>query len=65
VIKGRHDRGAVSGLLVAVICVLIGGGAAAAAATAVVSAAGPNDSQAVQTGPSQPVDPSAVIHYGG
>ena len=64
-IKGRRDRGAVSGLLVGVICVLLGGGAAAAAVTAVVTASGPNDSRAVETGPKQPVDPNAIIHYGG
>ena len=64
-IKGRHDRGAVSGLVVGVICVLLGGGAAAAAVTAVVTSAGPNDSRAVETGPQQPVQPGAIIHYGG
>ena len=64
-IKGRRDTGVVSGLVVGVICIVLGGGAAAAAVTAVVTSAGPNDSRAVETGPQQPLDPSAIIHYGG
>ncbi|HET7799938.1 MAG TPA: hypothetical protein VFL38_05920 [Humibacillus xanthopallidus] len=63
--SGRRDRGAVSGLLIAVACALFGGGAAAVAVTAVVTATGPNDSGAVLNGPQKPVSPTEVIRYGG
>ncbi|GGN05029.1 hypothetical protein GCM10009721_35610 [Terrabacter tumescens] len=63
--KGRRDRGAVSGAIIGVICVVLGGGAAAVAVTTVVSTSGPNDSRAVETGPRSPVEPSQVIQYGG
>ena len=62
---GRRDRGAVSGLLIALACVLLGSGAAAVAVTAVVTASGPNDSGAVLNGPQEPVSPTEIIRYGG
>ena len=62
---GRRDRGAVSGLLIVLACVLLGNGAAAVAVTAVVTATGPNDSGAVLNGPQQPVSPTEIIRYGG
>ena len=62
---GRPDRGAVSGLLIGLACVLLGTGAAAVAVTAVVTASGPNDSGAVLNGPQQPVSPTEIIRYGG
>lgn len=62
---GRRDRGAVSGLLIALACVLLGTGAAAVAVTAVVTASGPDDSGAVLNGPQQPVSPTEIIRYGG
>ena len=62
---GRRDRGAVSGLLIGLACVLLGTGAAAVAVTAVVTASGPNDSGAVLNGPQQPVSPTEIIRYGG
>lgn len=63
--RGRRDRGAVSALLIALGCVLLGGGAAAVAVTAVVTSSGPNDSGAVLNGPTQPVSPTEIIRYGG
>lgn len=63
--SGRRDRGAVSGLLIGVVCALLGTGAAAAAVTAVVTSTGPNDSGAVLNGPQQPVSPTDIIRYGG
>ena len=63
--SGRRDRGAVSGLLIALVCVVCGGGAAAVAVTAVVTATGPNDSGAVLNGPQNPVSPTEIIRYGG
>jgi hypothetical protein len=62
---GRRDRGAVSGLLIGLACVLLGTGAAAVAVTAVVTATGPDDSGAVLNGPQQPVSPTEIIRYGG
>lgn len=63
--SGRRDRGAVSGLLIALVCAVCGGGAAAVAVTAVVTATGPNDSGAVLNGPQKPVSPTEIIRYGG
>jgi hypothetical protein len=60
-----RDRGAVGGVVIAVLSLVLGGGAAAAAVAAVVSSTAPDDSRAVQTGPSQPLDPAKVITYGG
>lgn len=54
-----------SAAVIAVLSILVGGGVAAAAVSAVVASAAPNDTQAVQTGPSATVAPSAVIKYGG
>ena len=63
--SGRPDRGAVSGLLIGLACVVLGGGAAAVALIAVVTATGPDDSGAVLNGPQQPVSPTEIIRYGG
>ena len=63
--KQSRDRGAVSGVAVAARSQILGAGAAGAAGVAVVTSAAPDDSRAVQTGPATPVDPTAVIHYGG
>ncbi|MEO7449315.1 MAG: hypothetical protein ABI336_13670 [Humibacillus sp.] len=59
------DHGAVSGLVIGVVCVLLGSGAAVAAISAVLTATGPDDSGAVLNGPKQPVSPTEIIRYGG
>lgn len=59
-----RDRG-VSGVAIAVLSLVLGAGAASAAVVAVVASAAPDDTKAVQTGPAKPLDPNAVIHYGG
>lgn len=52
-------------VVIALLSVLIGAGVAFAAVSAVVKSSAPNDSQAVQTGPSVLLSPSEVIKYGG
>lgn len=62
----RDERGAVtSAVAVTLLSIVLGGGAAAAAVAAIVSSQGPGDSQAIQSGPKDLVDPSTVIQYGG
>jgi hypothetical protein len=52
-------------MVIAVLSLVLGVGAAAAAVAAVISSVAPDDARAVQTGPADIVDPSAIIHYGG
>lgn len=52
-------------MAIAVLSLVLGVGAAGAAVAAVVSSVAPDDTKAVQTGPADVVDPSAIIHYGG
>ena len=62
----RSDQGFVaSSLAIALISLLLGTGAAVVAVKSVVTSYGANDTVAVQTGPSGPVDPAKVITYGG
>jgi hypothetical protein len=62
----RPDDGLVaSTLAVAVLSLILGGGAAILAVKSVVNSYGANDQVAVQTGPSNVLDPSKVITYGG
>ena len=62
----RSDQGFVaSSLAIALISLLLGTGAAVVAVKSVVTSYGANDTVAVQTGPSSPVDPAKVITYGG
>jgi hypothetical protein len=64
-VSNEHTGRRGAGIIVALLSLLLGGGAAAAAVSSVVSANAPNDTKAVQTGPSAPVAPNKVIHYGG
>jgi hypothetical protein len=65
-VSNQPERGAVvATFIVIVLSALVGGGVAWGAISAVVSSTAPNDSTAVQNGPSQPVDPTQVISYGG
>ena len=62
----RADEGfVVPTLAIALLSLLLGGGAAVLAVQAVVNSYGANDQVAVQTGPHNPLDPTAVITYGG
>ena len=60
-----RERGAVNGVAITVLSLVLGAGAAGAAVAAVVSAVAPDDTKAVQTGPADIVEPTAIIHYGG
>lgn len=59
-----RDPGAVNSVAIALLSLVLGMGAAGAAVAAVLSAA-PDDASAVQTGPSEQVDPGTIINYGG
>lgn len=61
----RRDRGAVPQIAIALLSLVLGMGAAAAAVTAVLSSTAPDDSRAVQTGPTELLGPAAVLNYGG
>lgn len=60
-----RERGAVNGVAIAVLSLILGAGAATAAVAAVVASVAPDDTEAVQTGPADIVEPGAIIHYGG
>ena len=62
----RSDQGfVVSSLIVAMLSLLLGVGAAILAVQSVVSSYQATDQVAVQTGPSNAIDPAKVITYGG
>ncbi len=64
--SNQPERGAIAAtFIVVVLSALVGGGVAWGAVSAVVSSTAPDDSSAVRNGPSQPVDPTRVITYGG
>ena len=52
-------------LAIALLSLVLGGGCAVIAVQAVVNSYGANDQVAVQTGPKNVLDPTAVITYGG
>ncbi len=61
-----NERGVVSSAAaITLLSVVLGGGAAAAAIASVVSSSAPNDTNAVQTGPKDLVNPDQYLGYGG
>lgn len=62
----RGESGAISNAAaVTLLSVVLGGGAAAAAVVTVVTTQGPQDSNAIQTGPKDILPPEQIIPYGG
>ena len=62
----RGESGAISSAAaVTLLSFVLGGGAAGAAVFTIVATQGPQDSQAVKTGPKDVLDPASVIPYGG